>query len=148
MIVFSGSSNKSLATKIAKGIGCNFGAAEITRFANGEVRVFVSEEKVGKSAIVVQSLSIPPDEHLVEFVFLCDALKRMGVKHITGVIPWLGYSKQDKVFRDGESLSVKVIAKMLQVAPLERIITFDLHNPAILGFFDVPVSNLSIPTCM
>jgi ribose-phosphate pyrophosphokinase len=74
---------------------------------------------------------------------LCDALRRKGVKEITAVIPWLGYSKQDKVFRSGEPLSVKVIAKMIQSVSLERIITFDLHNLAILGFFEIPVTNLS-----
>ena len=74
---------------------------------------------------------------------MADALNRLGVKKIIAVIPWLGYSKQDKVFRPGEPLSVKVIAKMLQVVPLDKVITFDLHNLAIPGFFEVPVINLS-----
>ncbi len=143
MIVFSGSSNKPLAEKLAKKLKVTLGMVELSRFENGEIRVFIKEKVSDDVAVVVQSLSTPPDEHLVEFVLICDALKRMGVGKIIGVVPWLGYSKQDKVFRPGEPLSVKVIAQMLQVVPLTRLITFDLHNPAILGFFEIPVSNLS-----
>lgn len=142
-MIFSGSSNKPLAEKLAKALGVKLGVVELSRFANDEARVFVAEKDPGKEVVVVQSLSQPTDHNLIEFCLLCDALKRHGVKEITAVIPWLGYSKQDKVFRAGEPLSVKVIAQMLQVVPLEKIITFDLHNLAILGFFDVPVVNLS-----
>jgi len=143
MLVFSGSSNKDLAKKLAKSLNCKLGKIELSRFANDESRVWIKEKKVHRKAVVVQSLSQPTDHHLIEFCLICDALKRKGVKEIIGVIPWLGYSKQDKVFREGEPLSVKVIAKMLQVVSLEKIITFDLHNLAILGFFDIPVINLS-----
>lgn len=141
-MIFSGSSNKPLTAKLAKLLQAKLGRVQLTRFENREVRVFVKEKNL-KEAIVVQSLSNPPDEHLVEFNLICDALKRLGVAKITGVIPWLGYSKQDKVFRPGEPLSVKVIADMLQVSALDRVITVDLHNPSILGFFDAPVTNLS-----
>jgi len=143
MLVFSGSSNKSLAKKLARKINCRLGKIELSRFTNDEARVWVKEKKAGRKAVVVQSLSQPTDHHLIEFCLICDALRRKGVKEIIGVIPWLGYSKQDKVFREGEPLSVKVIAKMLQVVSLEKIITFDLHNLAILGFFDIPLINLS-----
>jgi ribose-phosphate pyrophosphokinase len=143
MQVFSGSSNLPLAEKLAEKLGVPLGKVEISRFANDEARVFVAEEKVDREVVVVQSLSQPTDHHLIEFCLLCDALKRKGAREITAVIPWLGYSKQDKVFRPGEPLSVKVIANLLQTVTLEKIITFDLHNLAILGFFDIPVVNLS-----
>lgn len=143
MMVLSGSSNKPLAWKLARKLKVRLGKVEYSRFANGEARVRVVDKLVSSRVVIVQSLSKPPDEYLVEFCLICDALQRMGVTSITGVIPWLGYSKQDKVFREGEPLSVKIIAKILQVVLLEKIITFDLHNPAILGFFDVPVVNLS-----
>jgi ribose-phosphate pyrophosphokinase len=143
MLVFSGSSNKPLAAKLIKKLGLKLGKVRLSRFANGEAQVHVEEKMSDGTAVVLQSLSTPPDEHLVELVLICDALKRLGASKIVAVVPWLGYSKQDKVFRSGEPLSVKVIAKMLQVAPLDRLITFDLHNPSILGFFDVPVVNLS-----
>lgn len=143
MQIFSGRANQELAQKVAEKLGVALGKVEITRFANDEARVWVTEEKVEREVAVVQSLSAPTDHNLVEFCLLCDALKRKGAKEITAVIPWLGYSKQDKVFRPGESLSVKVVAQLLQTAHLERVITFDLHNLAILGFFEVPVENLS-----
>ncbi|MEK7513372.1 MAG: ribose-phosphate pyrophosphokinase [Patescibacteria group bacterium] len=143
MLVFSGSSNQTLAKKLAKELGTRLGKMELSRFSNDEVRVWVNERNPGKKAVLVQSLSEPTDRNLVEFCLIADALRRLGVKRIIAVIPWLGYSKQDKVFRPGEPLSVKVIAKMLQVVPLDKVITFDLHNLAIPGFFEVPVVNLS-----
>lgn len=143
MVIFGGSSHIHLAKKVAEVLGARVGRADLSRFVNDEARVLIQEEKVGREAVVIQSLSMPTDHHLVEFCLMCDALKRMGVKEITAVIPWLGYSKQDKVFRKGEPLSVKVIAKILQTVTLEKIITFDLHNASILGFFEVPIVHLS-----
>ena len=143
MLVFSGSSNQTLAKKLAKELGTRLGKVELARFSNDEARIWINESNPGKTAVLVQSLSAPTDQNLVEFCLIADALQRLGVKRIVAVIPWLGYSKQDKVFRPGEPLSVKVIAKMLQVVPLEKVITFDLHNLAIPGFFEVPVVNLS-----
>lgn len=143
MQIFSGSANQLLATKVAEVMALPLGQVEISRFANDEVRLQVVENKIDREVVVIQSLSQPTDHHLIEFCLLCDALKRTGAKEITAVIPWLGYSKQDKVFREGEPLSAKVIARLIQTVPLEKIITFDLHNQAILGFFDVPVVNIT-----
>ena len=143
MLVFSGSSNQTLAKKLAEKLKTRLGKIELSRFSNDEARVWINERNPGREAVLVQSLSAPTDQNLVEFCLIADALNRLGVKKIIAVIPWLGYSKQDKVFRAGEPLSVKVIAKMLQVAPLDKVITFDLHNLAIPGFFEVPVINLS-----
>jgi ribose-phosphate pyrophosphokinase len=143
MIVFSGSSNKPLSRKVANNLGVSLGNVELSRFANREARVFIPEKFSSEVAVVIQSLSTPPDEHLVEFCLLGDAVKRLGAKKIIAVLPWLGYSKQDKVFRAGEPLSIKVIAKMMQAAEYDQLITFDLHNRSILEFFEVPVVNLS-----
>jgi len=143
MYIFSGSVSKQLAESLARELSWELGTVEKKRFKNDEMRIYIPTKHIGESAVVVQSLVSPVEENLVEFCFMCDALRRLGVTKITGIIPWLGYSKQDKVFRPGEALSVKVIAKMLQVVPLEHLYTFDLHNLAILGFFDVPVTNIS-----
>jgi ribose-phosphate pyrophosphokinase len=143
MFVFGGSTNQELVSRVAGLIGGRVGNVEISKFSNDEVKLRVVDEKVGSKAIVLQSLVSPVETNLVEFCFLCDALQRLGVREITAVIPWLGYSKQDKVFRPGEPLSVKVVAKILQVVPIKHLLTFDLHNLAILGFFDIPVNNLS-----
>ena len=141
--VYSCTSNLPLAKTLAAKLRLTLAKTHFARFSNDETRVWVQETKVPTRAIIVQSLSRPADEHIVQFTLLADAVRRLGATDITAVIPWLAYSKQDKVFRQGEPLSVKVIAKILQVAPLTRIITFDLHNLAILGFFDIPVVNLS-----
>lgn len=143
VFIFSGSSSKKLASDLAKHMDGRVGDVELSTFTNREIRVFVKEKTVGSQAIVIQSLSSPTERNLIEFCLICDALTRMGVRDITAVIPWLGYSKQDKVFRTGEPLSIKVIAKIVQTVPIKRLITFDLHNPAILGFFDIPVVNLT-----
>lgn len=143
MQIFSGSSNPELSKKIAKLLDVKLGEIEISQFPNGETRVWIKEKRIEKEVVVIQSLSTPTNEHLIEFCLICDALRRGGATEITAVIPWMGYSKQDKVFRSGESLSAKVVAQIIQVGHLSRIITFDLHNKATLGFFDVPVSDLT-----
>lgn len=141
--VYGGSASCDLAGKVAKILEEPLGMSETSKFANDELRVFIRETKVNRRAVIIQSLSAPVDSHIVEFCLMADALHRMWVSEIIAVIPWLGYSKQDKVFRSGEPLSVKVVAKILQTVPIKRLITFDLHNQAILGFFDIPVTNLT-----
>lgn len=143
MKLFAGSSNPKLAGKIARELGADLAKVELSKFPNGEKRVVVKEERVGKRAILVQSLSYPPDEMLVETALLADALKRMGVEELVGVVPWLGYAKQDKVFQPGEPLSVKVVARLLQVAGFSKVVTLELHNPSIVGFFEIPLVELS-----
>lgn len=138
MKVFSGSSNPDLAKKIAKQLNCQLAEIELSQFANGERRVWVREKTVNHKAVVVQSFSSPPDEHIVEFCLIIDALHRQGVKKIIAVIPWMGYCIQDKVFRSGEPLSAKVVSNLIQSQKIDRIITLDLHNQVIEGFFDVP----------
>ena len=156
MQIFSGSSNPDLAKKIAKLMQSQssdhspkiaqgselLGQIEISKFANGEKRVRVVNRGKGEVA-VIQSFSAPTDEHLIEFCLICDALHRGGATEITAVIPWLGYSKQDKVFLPGEPLSAKVIAQIIQTTKIKKLVTFDLHNRAITGFFDIPVTELS-----
>ncbi|MFH1244077.1 MAG: ribose-phosphate pyrophosphokinase [bacterium] len=143
MQIFSGSSNRGLAEKIAGLMGSKLGLMDITQFANGETRVWVREKKIEKQIVVVQSLSTPTNEHLIELCLICDALHREGATEITAVIPWMGYSKQDKVFRSGEPLSCKVVAQILQTAKIAKIVTIDLHNHSTLGFFDIPIVELS-----
>jgi len=143
MLVFSGSSNQPLARKIARSLKTRLGKIELSRFPNDEARVYIKENDPGSRAVLVQSLSHPTDRHLLELMLIGDALARLGVKKIILVIPWFGYSKQDKVFRPGEPLSSQVVAKILQLLPLEKVITYDLHNPGIIKFFKCPVMNMS-----
>ncbi|MFC1646871.1 ribose-phosphate diphosphokinase [Patescibacteria group bacterium] len=143
MYIFAGSASRSLGEKTASKLGAKLGSVNTSYFENGELRVVINEPKVNKQSVIIQSFSDPVDTSIMEFCFMADAIKRLGCHDITAIVPWLGYSKQDKVFQNGEALSAKVIAKMLQVTPVKQIITFDLHNPAILGFFDIPVTNIS-----
>ena len=143
MKIYSGLSNVLLAKKLAREMRVELGRVELTKFPNGEKRVIIKDKKVGKKAILLQSLSVPVDEAIVEMALVADALTRMGVTELIGVVPWLGYAKQDKVFQTGEPLSVKVVAKLLQVSKLSKLITFDLHNRAIVGFFEIPVIELT-----
>lgn len=141
MQLFSGSSNQNLTDKIADSGGIERGEVHSSKFSNNECRIQIKsdiKEQVG----IVQSFSNPVDHHIIEFCLIADALKRGGATQISAVIPWLGYSKQDKVFRTGEPLSVKVIANIIQTTPIKKIITLDLHNPAIMGFFDTPLQNI------
>jgi len=142
MQIFSGSSNRALASRIAKILGSEIGKVESSLFENGECRVRVMSDGKG-SAFLLQSLSQPVDQSIIEFCLIADALARDGHSNIVGIVPWLGYSKQDKVFREGEPLSAKVIAQILQTTKIKKLITFDLHNRAITGFFDIPVVELS-----
>jgi len=115
--------------------------SESGKFPNEELRVRVRE--VGETTILLGSLSHPVNTRIIEYLLTADALKRMGCRHIIGTLSWFAYSKQDKVFLPGEPLSAKVIATLLQDVSLKELITLDLHNPSIAGYFDIPVTNTS-----
>ncbi len=134
MHIYSGSSNPKLAQKLSEVTGFPLSRVEISTFPNGETRVWVDGD-IDKDAIVVESFSPNPDRMIIEYALLVDALRRAGTDHIISVIPWLGYCIQDKIFRPGEPLSAKVIAEIVQSSKPDKIITIDLHNDAIQGFF-------------
>ncbi len=141
MKVFSGSSNPQLAASIAKHAHLNLGEITRSSFPNSEIQL-----KVGvtpERAVVVQSFSHLVHTHIFEYLLMCDALKRHGAHELISIIPWYGYAKQDKVFMPGEPLSAKVVAQVIQLAKTAKVITMDLHNPSIAGYFDIPVINLS-----
>lgn len=143
MILFSGSSNLPLAQKIAEQLNIKLGECEIKRFPDGECKVWVKEDVKDREVFVVQSLSYIADQNLMELCLFGDALKRLGASHVTAVIPWLGYSKQDKEFRRGEAVSVQLVAKFIETAGFDKVITLDLHSPNIKNYFKIPVSELS-----
>ena len=142
-LLFSGSSNLPLAHEIAKTLGVSLGKVDLERFADGELRPWIQEDVRDKTVIVVESLFNPIDEHVMELVLMGDALRRMAPKNMIAVIPYMGYSRQDKLHRLGEPVSARVIAKFLEVSMFSEIIAVDLHNDAIVGFFEVPVMHVS-----
>jgi ribose-phosphate pyrophosphokinase len=142
-LLFSGSSNIPLAQEVAKHLGVTLGKVDLTRFADGELRPWVQEDVRDKSVIVIESLSYPMDEHVMEMVLIGDAIRRMAPKNMIAVIPYMGYSRQDKLHRLGEPVSARVIAKFLEISMFSEMICVDLHNDAIVGFFQVPVTHIS-----
>ncbi len=143
MHIVSGSSHPQLAQALAEQLNVPLVESDLTRFANGEKRVWIKENLHGQNVTIVQSLCSPVDENLVELLLIVDALDRMGARNISIVIPWMGYSLQDKVFRDGEPIAAKVVAGVISHQRVERVFLLDLHNTSIPGFFSVPTQHLS-----
>lgn len=148
MKLFSGTSNKPLAERVAAAIGISLGDVEITRFIDNECRVFVREDVAGQDVYVLQSLSEVADQNLVELCLLGSALKNLGAAKVTAVIPWMGYSKQDKAFRKGEAISALLVAKFIEAAGFDAVITMELHSENVLPFFRIPVLELSTHTLL
>lgn len=143
MKIFSGTSNKPLAEKIAKELGISLSPLEIHIFPDGEKRIRLLDDVVGQHTVVVQSTSTPADQSYVELFFIVDALKRNGAKSVTAVIPYLGYQRQDHLFRGGEAVSLEVIIRTLEAVGVNRLIGFDFHTVRVPELFRIPVSHLS-----
>lgn len=141
--IISGSSNQTFAQALAKTTKIPLGKVTIGRFSNGEAKVRIEEKIYGNTFFIVQSLSVPVDEHIMELCLLADALKRAGAERIVAVVPWFGYGVQDKVFMTGEALSSKVVIDFLQTVGIQTLITLDLHSDNIIGFFEVPVVHIT-----
>jgi len=142
-LLFSGSSNKTIASSVAKRLGIELGNVDLQRFADGEIRPWIQEDVRDKTVFVLQSLSYDMDDHIMELCLMGDAIRRSAPKHMIAVIPYMGYARQDRQHRVGEPVSARVVAKFLEVSKFKEIITIDLHNDAIVGFFQVPVTHLS-----
>lgn len=142
-VIFAGNSNPDLAYKIASNLKLPLGKAEIIRFADSECRVKIEEDVEGKTVFIIQSLSNPVDEHLMEFLLMGDAVKRGEPKKMVAVLPYHGYARQDRIHRPGECLSALVVAKMIESVGFDKLVTLELHNESILGFFKIPVVHIS-----
>lgn len=143
MKLFSGSANKSLAERVAKELNIKVSPLEIHVFPDKEKRVRVIDKVLDEQTVVIQPTNTPSPENYMELFFIVDALKRSGAKSITAVIPYLGYQRQDHVFRDGEAVSLEVIVKILDMIGVDKVIVFDLHSIKIQEFFHIPISHLS-----
>lgn len=141
-LLFSGSSNRPLAEEVAKILKISLGKVDLTRFADGELRPWIQEDVRDKTVFVLESFSYPMDEHIMEMALMGDAIRRGAPKTMIAVIPYLGYARQDKLHRPGEPVSARVIAKFLEVSKYREVISVDLHNDAIVGFFQIPVTHL------
>ena len=129
--IFTLSSNKPLAQEIAQNMGLELGACEVKRFADGEVNVQIDETVRGADVFVVQSTCPPVNDNLFELLIMCDALKRASAKTINLVIPYYGYSRQDKKAKSRQPITAKLIANMLEKAGANRVVYMDIHATQI-----------------
>jgi ribose-phosphate pyrophosphokinase len=142
MVVFSGNSNKKLATKICKSLGVKLGKANVSKFSDGEVRVQIEENVRGKDVFIVQSTCPPVNDNLVELLIMLDALRRASANRITVVVPYFGYARQDRKDQPRVPITAKLVANILDGAGANRVLTLDLHAGQIQGFFDIPLDHL------
>lgn len=141
--IFSGSSNPKLAERIAAELGQPLGNIKLSRFKSGEIYCLYEESVRNCDVFLVQTFSHPINEHLVELLVMMDAAKRASARTINIVMPYYGYSRQERKAAPREPISAKLVADLLQAAGCNRIVTIDLHAPAIQGFFNVPVDHLT-----
>ena len=142
-VIFTGGSNPQLATKVAENLNANLGAIKVGTFSDGEINVEITENVRGKDTFVIQSTNFPAEKNLMELILIIDALKRASVRSITAVIPYFGYSRQDRRIRSARvPISAKVVADMLSNAGVSRINTLDIHSEQIQGFFSFPMDNI------
>ncbi len=142
LMLFSGRAHPELAEQVAKQLDVTITPQSAYSFANGEIFVRFDESVRGSDAFVLQSHSAPINDQIMEQLIMVDALKRASAKRITVVMPFWGYSRQDKKHRGREPISARLIADMFKVAGADRIMTVDLHTAQIQGFFDGPVDHL------
>jgi len=140
--IFTGNANPALAKEIADHLGIGLGEAFVGRFNNGEIQVMIDESVRGKDIFIVQPTCQPVNDNIMELLIMADAMKRASARHITAVIPYYGYARQDRKTRGREPISAKLLADLMTTAGVTRMVTMDLHAGQIQGFFDIPVDHL------
>ena len=142
MKLLTGNSNKILSKNIAKYLKSKLVNSSIRKFADGEIYIEINENIRGNSIFIIQSISSPANDNLMELLLCIDALKRSSAKNITAVIPYFGYARQDRKVVPRTSISAKLVSNLITKAGADRVVTVDLHAGQIQGFFDIPVDNL------
>jgi ribose-phosphate pyrophosphokinase len=140
--VFSGNGNPALARAICDYLRVPLGEWKLTRFSDGEVYCQILENVRGTDVFVIQPTCPPVNENIMELLIAVDALKRSSAARITAVLPYYGYARQDRKDKPRVPISSKLVADLLQAAGVQRVLTMDLHAPAIQGFFNIPVDHL------
>ncbi len=143
MMVFSGNANRELSQKIARFLNVPLGKATVESFSDGEIMVEILDNVRGKDVFIVQPTCMPANDNLMELMVMTDAIRRASARRITLVIPYFGYSRQDRRPRSARvAITAKVVANMLTGVGADRVLTIDLHADQIQGFFDCPVDNV------
>ncbi|RJQ46160.1 MAG: ribose-phosphate pyrophosphokinase [Gaiellales bacterium] len=143
LMLFSGRSNPELGHKIADKLGIQLGDIELKTFSNGEIYARYSENIRGSDLFLIQSLSPPVNDNLVELLIMIQAARLASARRITAVMPWLGYCRQDKKSAGREPITAKLIADLLEAAGIDRLLTMDLHTGQVQGFFEIPVDHMT-----
>jgi ribose-phosphate pyrophosphokinase len=140
--IFTGNANPALAREVAEHLQVKLSQVDVGRFPDGEVMVEVRENVRGGDVFVIQSICTPPNENLMELLLMMDALRRASAKRVTAVIPYFGYSRQDRKVAPRVPISAKLVADLITTSGAMRVLTVDLHAGQIQGFFNIPVDNL------
>ncbi|BBI01151.1 phosphoribosylpyrophosphate synthetase [Buchnera aphidicola (Nipponaphis monzeni)] len=141
--LFCGNAIPKLALSIANKLHINLGKALVSRFSDGEISVQINENVRGNDVFIVQSTCFPTNDNLMELVVIADALRRASAGRITAVVPYFGYSRQDRRVRSSRvPITAKIVADLLSNTGIDRLLTVDLHAEQIQGFFDIPVDNV------
>ena len=144
MIIIGGSASRKLSGELARQTGFKLADVEIMRFPDEECYVKIKDSLKGEDVVIVQATY--PDPNIVELFLLQDAARNSDADNITTVVPYFGYARQDKSFKEGEAVSAKAMAKYISLASND-VLTIDIHNTSVLAAFTVPVQNLSaMPT--
>ena len=142
MKILTGNSNKNLSHKISKYLKNKLVNSSIRKFSDGEIYIEINENIRGNSIFIIQSVSSPANDNLMELLLCIDALKRSSAKNITAVIPYFGYAREDRKVVPRTSISAKLVSNLITNSGADRVVTLDLHSGQIQGFFDIPVDNL------
>ena len=142
MKIFTGNASRDLARKVSDYLGIGLGQSEVGTFSDGECRVEISENVRGMDCFVLQSISAPANNHLMELLIMADALRRSSARRITAVIPYFGYARQDRKVKPRVPITAKLVADLISTAGVDRVLCMDLHAGQIQGFFNIPVDNI------
>jgi len=141
--IYSGRSHPELAHRITEHLGVELGDANLKTFPNGEIKCQLGESVRGSDVFIIQTHCHPVNEALMEQLIMIDTAKRASAKRITAVVPYYGYSRQDRKAEGREPITAKLVANMLTAAGASRVVSVDLHSGQIQGFFDKPVDHLT-----
>ena len=142
-MIFTGNANPELAERIANILNSGLGKISVETFSDGEICVEVMENVRGRDVFIVQPTCSPTNDHIMELMVMIDAMRRASAKRVTAVVPYYGYSRQDRKPRSSRvPITAKVVANMLASVKLDRLLTVDLHADQIQGFFDLPIDNV------
>lgn len=143
IIILSGSGNPALSEEICQHLGMRLGRATVGRFSDNEIQIEILENVRGRDIFIVQPVCPPSNDNLMELLLLIDACKRSAAGRITAVVPYLGYSRQDRRPRSQRTpISARLVADMITVAGADHVLTVDIHADQIVGFFDIPTDNI------